>query len=308
MKILDIIVPVLDEEDLIEAFYYEVLKTFDGKNLDLEIHFIFVDDGSKDKTLEKIKDLIFLDKKVFFISFSRNFGKEAAILAGLKKATGDLLVIMDVDMQDPPDLLFEMVKILENEKIDAILTARKDRKGEPIIKSFFSNCFYFVCNLFSNFKLKPGTRDFCMMKKHYKEALLLLNEKKRFLKLIFPFLGFTVKYLEYNNKNRISGTSKWSIYKLIFYAIDGIIGESTIFSIFPFFIMSGCFAIFLAIFFYLLFQYFYFHTINQILILFEIFIFLFGMNFFILGIFGQYINRIFIEVRNRPHFIIKEEN
>ena len=137
MKILDIIVPVLDEEDLIEAFYYEVLKTFDGKNLDLEIHFIFVDDGSKDKTLEKIKDLIFLDKKVFFISFSRNFGKEAAILAGLKKATGDLLVIMDVDMQDPPDLLFEMVKILENEKIDAILTARKDRKGEPIIKSFF---------------------------------------------------------------------------------------------------------------------------------------------------------------------------
>ena len=228
MKKISVIVPCYNEEEALPYFYEEINKIM-GEMKEVELELLFINDGSKDKTIEVIRDLRKKDNRVRYVSFSRNFGKEAAMYAGLKEATGDYMAIMDADLQDPPKLLIEMYNILEQGEYDCVGTRRVTRKGEPKIRSFFARLFYKIMRKISNMDIVDGARDFRLMTRQMTDAILEMKEYNRFSKGIFTWVGFKTKWLEYENVERVAGKTKWSFWKLFIYSIDGI----TAFSTFP---------------------------------------------------------------------------
>ena len=227
MEKISIIVPCYNEEQTVSLFYNEIVKI--AKAIKKDFEFIFVNDGSIDKTIDIIKKLSRKDKRVKYISFSRNFGKEAAMYAGLELSSGDYVAIMDADLQDPPSLLPEMIKILEdkNSDYDTVATRRVNRKGEPPIRSFFARKFYKIINKMSKIEMVDGARDFRLMKRQVVNSILELKEYNRYSKGLFAFVGYKTKWLEFENIERIAGETKWSFWKLFLYAIEGIVAFST---------------------------------------------------------------------------------
>jgi len=303
---LSIIVPCFNEETSILNFYEETRKILKALNIKNEI--IFIDDGSKDNTLKKIHELSISDANVRYISFSRNFGKEAALIAGLQASKGNYIVTMDVDGQDPPSLIPNMLEAVTSEEFDCAGTRRINRNGEPLIRSFFARCFYAIMKKITDIEIVDGARDFRLMNRKYLESILLLQEKNRFSKGIFPWVGFKVKWFEYENIERATGKTKWSFWKLFLYSLDGI----TAFSTKPLAIASLIGILFfitslILIFFIIIRRLVWGDPVDGWASTACIILFCSGIQLFTVGVLGQYIAKIYIEVKNRPHYIIKEE-
>ena len=273
-----------------------------------QFELIFVDDGSKDRTLEICKELKLLDERVHYLSFSRNFGKEAALYAGLKAATGDYIAVMDADLQDPPELLKDMLSILQNDnQIDCVATRRTTRKGEPPIRSFFAKNFYKLINKISKSEIMDGARDFRMMTRQVVDTVLSMEEYNRFSKGIFGWIGFRTKWLDYVNVERVAGETKWSFWKLFLYAIDGIIAFSTM----PLVIasLSGILfcitAILMAVYFAVK-TVLYGDPVAGFPTLICLILLIGGVQLFCIGILGQYLSKTYLEAKKRPIYIVKE--
>ena len=297
---ISLIIPCYNEEESLPYFISEVNKVMDMIKEKFEL--IFINDGSKDKTLEMLKDYSKKDKKIKYISFSRNFGKEAAMLAGLKMCKGDYVAIMDADLQDPPKYLIKMYELITKEGYDCVGLRRVSRKGEPVIRSFFAKCYYKIINKISDIKVVDGARDFRLMTRQMVDSILELNENNRYSKGIFSWVGYNVKYLEYTNIERIAGNTKWSFFKLFKYSIDSIVG----FSSFPLTIsiVFGLLLLFISLvmFIMLLFGKSTLFGIITLLLALN------GFNNLFIGIIGIYISKIQVEAQNRPKYIIKETN
>ncbi|MBE7085661.1 MAG: glycosyltransferase family 2 protein [Clostridiales bacterium] len=308
MQKISLIIPCYNEEEALPTFYKEVdrVSTLLEK---YEFEMLFIDDGSKDKTLEVIKGFAETDNRVKYLSFSRNFGKEGAMYAGFCNATGDYVAVMDADMQDPPSLLPEMLKIIEEQGYDSVATRRVTRKGEPKIRSFFARMFYKIMAKISDVDVVDGARDFRLMKRKMVNAIVAMSETNRFSKGIFGWIGFKTYWLEYENVERVAGQTKWSFWKLFKYSLEGI----TNFSDAPLKIasFSGIFLTFVAV--------------VALLVVFIralcfgdnvagwpsticIILFVGGVQLFCLGVMGQYISKIFRETKKRPIYIIGESN
>ena len=225
--ILSLVVPCFNEEEALPVFYETAEQELEVLRSRYEIEYIFIDDGSKDATLAGMRDLAEKDQSVHYISFSRNFGKEAALYAGLERSSGDITVTLDVDLQDPPSLIPEMVKAVTQEGFDCAGSRRVTRKGEPPVRSFFARRFYRLINRLSDVEIVDGARDFRCMNREYLNAVLSLKERNRFSKGIFPWVGFKTKWFEYENRERSVGETKWSFFKLLLYSLDGIAAFST---------------------------------------------------------------------------------
>ncbi len=300
MKI-SLVVPCYNEEQCIEK-YYEAMKPIREK-IPEEFEFVFVDDGSKDKTLSIIKDLAKKDKQVRFISFSRNFGKEAAMYAGLKAATGDLVSLMDVDLQDKPELLIDMYKGITEEGYDCVACRRTKRKGKV---AFLSRIFYGIVNKMSDVHMTEGERDFRLMTRKMTDAVLSLCEKERFIKGIFNWVGFNVKWLEYESVDRVAGGSKWSVKTLTKYALGGLEDFSTAPLKYNFVLSFLCM---LATLVFVVLDIVWAatgYTVTELFIILPVVLFLFGLLFFGVGILGEYVKKTFTEVKSRPVYIVKE--
>lgn len=300
MKI-SLVVPCYNEEQCIGK-YYEAMKPVREK-IPEQFEFIFVDDGSKDKTLSIIKDLAKKDKQVRFISFSRNFGKEAAMYAGLKAATGDLVSLMDVDLQDKPELLIDMYKGITEEGYDCVACKRTKRKGRV---AFLSKIFYGIVNKMSDVHMTEGERDFRLMTRKMTDAVLSLCEKERFIKGIFNWVGFNVKWLEYESVDRVAGGSKWSVKTLTKYALGGLEDFSTAPLKYNFVLSFLCM---LATLIFVVLDIVWAatgYTVTELFIILPVVLFLFGLLFFGVGILGEYVKKTFTEVKSRPVYIVKE--
>ena len=309
MEKVSIIVPCYNEEKAIPLFYDELKKNISAFPNSVEFEVIFVNDGSRDETLNILKDLSKKDSIVKYISFSRNFGKEAAIYAGLENSTGDYVTLMDADLQDPPSLLLEMYNILKNEDYDAVGTRRSTRKGEPIIRSMFAKLFYKIIDKITTFKMVDGARDYIFMKRIVTDAILSMKEYNRYTKGIFSFVGFKVKWLEYKNIERVAGDTKWSFWKLTKYALEGITAFSTFPLIFPAYLGVLFCLIFLALFIYILIKVFALTAaVSSTLVLITAMILLSGIHLIMLGIIGQYLSKTYLEIKKRPIYIIRETN
>ncbi|PIO87228.1 glycosyltransferase [Loigolactobacillus backii] len=275
----------------------------------LSLEYWFINDGSRDSTLDKLKQLQQNDPEhVHYISFSRNFGKESALYAGLQAATGDYVAVMDADLQDPPELLPTMLAGIQDEHYDIVGTKRTDRKGEPPIRSFFSNLFYRLINHISNTPILNGVRDFRLMTRQVVDAILAMKEYRRFSKGIFSWVGFNTKYLPYENHDRIAGKTSWSFGKLFKYSLDGIVAFSEL----PLSIASfvGFFSFIIAIialFFIVIRQLVFGDSVAGWASIVSIMIMVGGLQLLCLGIVGKYIGNIYLEVKNRPIYIIKEK-
>ena len=308
MPKISIIVSCYNEEKAIPLFYQEVEKNIkDFENIEFE--YIFVNDGSSDNTLSVIKDLKIKDNKVKYVSFSRNFGKEAAIYAGLEHATGDYITLMDADLQDPPHLLKDMYKAITEEGYDAVGTRRVSRKGEPVIRSFFARMFYKIINKMSKIEMVDGARDYVLMTRQVANAILSLKEYNRYTKGLFSFVGFKVKWLEYENVQRVAGETKWSFWKLFIYALEGITAFSTKPLIFSSFIgLLFCLIAFLLILLIIIKTLLLGDPTSGWPSLVCIIFMVSGVQLFSIGIIGQYLSKTYLEVKHRPIYIVKEEN
>lgn len=305
MKKISIIVPCYNEEEAIPLFYNEVTKTLD--NMKVKYELIFNNDGSTDKTLDILRDLAKKDKNVRYISFSRNFGKEAGILAGLEAATGDYVAMMDVDLQDPPELLPKMYRILEETDFDCVATRSVSRNGYSKIRKFFTKCYYKIINKISKTEIVDGARDFRLMTRQMVDAILNLKEYNRYSKGIFSWVGFKTEWIEFENQERVAGTTKWNFWKLFAYAMESIVGFSTV----PLVISSIIGIIFCLISFIMVVA-----IIIKTLIFGDpvagwpslvcIIFFVSGVQLFCIGIMGQYLSKTYLEVKNRPIYIVKE--
>lgn len=308
MSLLSVIVPCYNEEENIDCFYEELMKNqafFERENLDLEI--IYVDDGSKDRTVEEIKDLKTREERVRLISFSRNFGKESAIYAGLQKAKGDYVVMMDVDLQDPPSLLPEMFSYI-NEGYDSVATRRVTRKGEPPIRSFFARMFYKLINKISKTEIVDGARDYRLMTRQVVDAILSMSEYNRFTKGIFGWVGYQTKWMEYENIERAHGETKWNFWKLFLYAIEGITAFSTApLALASFIGVVFCVFAFLLIIVIVVKTLLFGDPVGGWPSMVCIMCLVSGVQMFCLGILGQYLSKTYMEVKKRPVYLIKEE-
>ena len=307
-KLLSIVVSCYNEELAIPLFYKEVKKMIEKMDyLDFEI--VFVDDGSKDKTLEILKKLAKKDKQVKYVSFSRNFGKEAAMYAGLEYSKGDYVTLMDADLQDPPAMLEKMYKYLESGEYDCVATRRVTRKGEPPIRSFFARQFYKIINKLSDIEMVDGARDYRLMRREMVDAIVDMREYNRYSKGLFSFVGFKTKWLEYENVQRVAGETKWSFWKLFIYAIDGI----TAFSTKPL-IMSAilgcllCLVSFAMIIFIIIKTLVYGDPVNGWPSTACIIFFVSGIQLFCMGIVGQYLSKTYLETKKRPIYIVRDSN
>lgn len=308
MDLLCIIVPCFNEEEVLQLFYKELSKVMDKMD-DLKFEIIFIDDGSKDKTLKIIKKLSKTDDRIKYLSFSRNFGKESAIYAGLKNSSGDYVGIMDADLQDPPSLLPEMISSIKKEGYDCVATRRISRKGEPFLRSLFANGFYKVINTLSDIKIVNGARDYRVMNRVMVDSILEISEYNRFSKGIFAWVGFETKWLEYENIERPEGESTWSFRSLLKYSLEGIVSFSTsllnistitgiVFSLISFILIIA-----------IIIKTTFFgdpvpgwpSTICAILLI-------GGIQLFCMGLLGQYLSKTYLETKKRPIFITKETN
>ncbi|MCR5629329.1 glycosyltransferase family 2 protein [Eubacterium sp.] len=301
------VVPCYNEQEALPYFYDEATKVLSG--MDVEYELLFVNDGSKDGTLSKLKELAGKDEHVKYISFSRNFGKEAAMYAGFCNAKGDYVAVMDADLQDPPSLLPEMVKILKTGEYDSVATRRETRKGEPPIRSFFARKFYKIINKISDADVVDGARDFRLMKREMVDAIVSMSEYNRFSKGIFGWIGFRTYWLPFENVERVAGTTKWNFWGLFKYALDGIINFSNApLSIASLFGIMMTFVSFILMIFVFVRRLVFGDPVAGWASLVCIIVFIGGMQLFCLGIIGQYISKIYMETKNRPHYIAAETN
>ena len=305
------IVPCYNEEASLPYFYAEITRIEKNMKLrgKLEFEIIFINDGSKDNTLKVLKEFAQNDSQVKYISFSRNFGKEAAMYAGLQKSTGDYVAIMDADMQDPPSLLPEMYRILQTEDYDNVAMRRTSRDGEPPIRSFFAKLFYRIINKISKADIVDGARDFRLMKRAMVDAILEMGEYNRFSKGIFGWVGFKTKWLPYVNIERVAGETKWSFWKLFVYSLEGIVAFSTV----PLSIASVigillCFFAFIAIAFVLGRTLVFGDPVEGWPSLVCIITLIGGIQLFCMGIMGQYLAKTYLETKHRPIYIVSETN
>ena len=308
MSLLTVICPCYNEEESVGLFYQEVMKNqdfFRGKGVEMEI--LFIDDGSGDKTLAEIKKLRAEDQRVRYVSFSRNFGKEAAMYAGLEKAKGDYVVIMDVDLQDPPHLLPEMFSCLE-QGYDSVATRRVNRKGEPVIRSFFARMFYKLMKRISKTEIVDGARDYRLMTRQMVDAILSMGEYNRFTKGIYGWVGFRTKWLEFENVERAKGETKWNFWKLLVYSIEGITAFSTVpLSISAFVGVLFCLLAFIMIIFIVVRKLIFGDPVSGWPSMVCIILMTSGVQFFCTGILGQYLAKTYLEVKRRPIYLAKEE-
>lgn len=308
MSLLSIIVPCYNEEENVSCFYEELMKNssfFEKEGLEIEI--LYIDDGSKDRTVEEVKKLKKKDDRVRLVSFSRNFGKEAGVYAGFQKAKGDYVVMMDADLQDPPSLLPEMFEYIK-EGYDSVATRRVTRKGEPPIRSFFARMFYKLMNRISKTEIVDGARDYRLMTRQVVDAILSMCEYNRFTKGIFGWVGFETKWLEYENVERAHGETKWSFWKLFVYSLDGITAFSTV----PLAMASiigvlFCALSFLAIAFLVIKNMIMHDPVAGWPSLVCIIMLVSGVQLFCIGILGQYLSKTYMEVKKRPIYLVKEE-
>jgi glucosyltransferase len=305
---ISVIVPCFNEEETIHYFYQAMEKVRIKMNEEFE--YIFVNDGSKDSTLSILRSLSVQDRSVRYLSFSRNFGKEAALFAGLEAANGQLVTVMDADLQDPPEMLMEMKQMLDdNSDLDCVGTRRVSRDGEPLIRSFFATLFYKLMNKISQVEVVDGARDFRLMRRHMVDAILSVSEYNRFSKGLFSWVGFNTEYLPYKNVERVAGETSWSLWKLLSYSIEGIIN----FSDTPLNIASytGFFTFLLSL---VLMVFVVIKTLvfgdptigwpSTICII----LFLGGLQLMTIGILGKYLAKIFLETKKRPIYIVKERS
>lgn len=311
MKKISVIVSCYNEEKALPLFYAETekVRTTDFADVNVKFEYIFINDGSSDQTLEIIKHLATQDSKVKYISFSRNFGKEAAMLAGLEASTGDYITIMDADLQDPPALLRQMYDEITVGGYDRVGTRRVSRKGEPPIRSFFARRFYKLINKMSDVQMVDGARDYWLMTRQVADALISLKEYNRYSKGLNSFIGFDTKWIEYENVERVAGETKWSFWKLFKYAIEGITAFSTV----PLILSSlvglvFCLVAFIAIIFIIIRTLIYGDPTSGWPSLVCIIVFVSGIQLFSIGIIGQYLSKTYLEVKKRPIYIIKEQN
>lgn len=302
MKI-SIVIPCFNEEKTVPLFFDEVEK-FRG---DYEFEYLFINDGSSDGTLAAIKKLANVHESVRFVAFSRNFGKEAALYAGLQASTGDLVTVMDVDLQDPPELLPVMIDKVINSDIDCIGTRRSTREGEPAIRSFFAKKFYQLINKISDTEMIDGARDYRMMTRQMVDAVLELAEYNRFSKGLFSWVGFKTEYLSFENRERVAGETSWSFWKLFNYSIDGIVNFSdTPLNIASFVGALSCIGSGIAILFIILRALLFGDPTSGWPSLVSIVLFIGGIQLLCLGIIGKYIGKIFLETKKRPVYIVRE--
>lgn len=307
-KMISLVIPCYNEEETIPLFYKEIQKV-KLRLKDAQLEYIFVNDGSMDGTLEVLRDLCKKDpEEVHYISFSRNFGKEAALYAGLKEASGDLVAVMDVDLQDPPEMLIPMLDGIQNEGYDIVGTRRVDRHGEPIIRSFFSKLFYKLINEISHTQFVSGVRDFRLMKRQVVDAILEMSEYNRFSKGLFSWVGFNTKYLEYTNRNRVAGKTSWSLWALLKYSLTGIINFSEAPLYLASYIGTGSFLVsVIALIFIVCRKLFFGGSVNGWASMISVILFIGGIQLLCLGILGRYIGSIYLEVKKRPIYIVKEK-
>lgn len=306
--LISIVVPCYNEQDTLPIFYQTVVALFKHQLRRYRYELIFIDDGSRDDTISVLKKLVKLDNQLFYISFSRNFGKEAAIYAGLLNTHGDYVAVMDVDMQDPPSLLPDMLAMLLNGQYDCVATRREDRGGEPIARSYFAKWFYRIINRFSDASIVDGARDFRLMKRKMVDVICTMGEYNRFSKGIFSWVGFRTHYLSYPNHARITGSSKWSFWQLFKYAIDGIINFSQLplnialgLGVF----MMGIAGLVLLI---ILIRLLLGSSATGDNLTIGVLVLTSGIQLFCLGIMGQYIAKIYLETKHRPIYIVSESN
>lgn len=306
-ELISVIVPCYNESEALGFFFEEINKVI-ASMPDYDFEVIYVDDGSKDSTLEIIRNRAKQDALTRYVSFSRNFGKEAGMLAGLRAAKGDYAVIMDADLQDPPSLLPEMMNILKEKKCDSVATRRGTRKGEPPVRSFFAKCFYGIVNKISKVKLVPGARDYRLMSRRMLDAVLSMSEYNRFSKGIFEWVGFKTEWITYENIERVAGKTKWSFWGLFKYSIECIVAFSTA----PLAI-SSLFGILM----------FLMSIIGSLVIIIRkiidssssvsgwaslicIILFVGGLQLLCIGVLGQYLSKTYMETKHRPDYIIAE--
>jgi len=303
---ISIIIPCYNEEETLKLLYEE-FKQLTNKMNQQVFEFLFVNDGSSDQTLDILKQLHQTDPRVYYISFSRNFGKEAAIYAGLKESKGDYVALMDADLQDPPYLLQEMYNLIKNNDYDCIATSRVSREGEPRIRSYFANKFYKIINKISDSNVVNGARDYRLMNRKMINAILQLSEYNRFSKGIFGWVGFKIKWLPFEYVERVAGQTKWSFWKLFLYAIDGIVTFSTaplmITSVFG---LLFCFVAILSGIFIIIRTLLFGDSVAGWPSIVTIILFISGIQLFCLGILGQYLAKTYTETKKRPIYIIDE--
>ena len=310
MEKISVVVSCYNEEKALPLFYEEMervrKKDFEGI---VEFEYIFVNDGSKDNTLKIIKELNQKDPKVRYISFSRNFGKEAAMYAGLEAAEGDYVTLMDADLQDPPALLKQMYDAIKNEGYDSVGTRRVTRKGEPPIRSFFARMFYKIINKMSNIEMVDGARDYRLMKRQVVDSIISLKEYNRYSKGLFSFVGFDTKWIEYENVERVAGETKWSFWKLFAYAIEGIVAFTTTpLTIAAFVGMLFCFISFIMIIVIIVKTLCFGDPVSGWPSMTCIIFFVSGIQLFCIGIIGEYLSKTYLETKKRPIYIVKETN
>lgn len=310
-NMISVIIPCYNEEKALPYFFKEIVKVADEMSAtnDLCFEILFVDDGSRDHTLQILKEYSKTDSRIRYISFSRNFGKEAAIFAGLENVSGDYVAVMDADMQDPPSLLPQMYAILQDEEYDSVATRRVDREGEPPIRSFFARLFYKIINRISDADIVDGARDFRLMKRSMVDAILSMKEYNRFSKGIFGWVGFHTKWLPYENIERVAGETKWSFWKLFKYSIQGIVAFSTA----PLAIASvigiiSCLISFIMVLYIVGRTLLFGDPVGGWPSLVCIILFLGGIQLFSIGVLGQYLAKTYLETKKRPIYIIRESN
>ncbi|MCI8859916.1 MAG: glycosyltransferase family 2 protein [Lachnospiraceae bacterium] len=304
---ITLIVPCYNEQESLPIFYREVTAVV--QRMESEYELLFVDDGSKDQTLMILRELAAQDSHVKYFSFSRNFGKEAAMYAGFCNVSGDYIAVMDADMQDPPSLLPQMMKILESGEYDSVATRRADRTGEPPIRSWFAKRFYHMINKISDADIVDGARDFRLMRREMVDTIVSMGEYNRFSKGIFSWIGFRTYWLPYENIERAAGQTKWNFWMLFKYAIDGIINFSQApLSIASWFGIAMTLLSFFFLFVIVIRRAVFGDPVAGWASTVCVIVFIGGIQLFCLGIMGQYIAKTYLETKNRPHFIISETN
>ena len=311
MKNISIIIPCDNEEAALPYFLQEIRKVADNMSTTFQLDFeiLFINDGSRDKTLQILRQAAQEDKRIRYISFARNFGKEAAMYAGFQNCTGDYAAVMDADMQDPPSLLLEMYQALQSGEYDSVATRRVTRKGEPPIRSFFARCFYKLINRISDADIVDGARDFRLMTRQMVDAILSMTEYNRFSKGIFGWVGFRTKWLPYENVERVAGETKWSFWKLFLYSLEGI----TAFSTAPLAIASIvgillCVVALLFVCVVLVKTLAFGDAVGGWPSMMCVILFLGGVQLFCMGILGQYLAKTYLETKKRPIYIVQETN
>ena len=308
MDKISIIIPCFNEQETIPYLKNELYKVLNSMN-DVEFEIIMVDNCSTDNTLSMMKDLKASDNRFHYISFSKNFGKDSSMYAGLKASTGDYVVIMDADGQDPPELISDMYKILKNEDFDIVAAYRENREGEPFLRSVFAKWFYNLMNKISDSNMVNGARDFRLMKRKVVNAVISLEESQRFTKGIFSWVGFKTKWISFKNKERVAGKTKLPMSSAFAYAIRGIVSFSTaplfIASIIGFVFCIGSFIYFIVT---VVKQLIFKEAVAGYASMMSVILFCFGLTFMLLGIIGQYLAQMYLEIKHRPKYIVKESD